>query len=112
MVTEHEVKQRGAEEVTSLMDKKLEATEKRLTAANVELDTCLMNLEEESRRTKCLQTKVEEYEDKEEKTDQEMLKIKEELECKCQEVASTKQAFSITGVDLKETAAALDTLKK
>jgi len=112
MVTEHEVKQRRAEAMTSLLGEKFEAAEERLKAANVELDTNLMSLEEESRRTKCLQAKVEEYENKEEKTDQEMLKFKEELECKCQEVASTKQALSMTEVDLKETAAALETLKK
>merc|ERR1719376_677993 len=71
-----------------------------------------MSLEEESRRTNALQVKVEDYEEKEEKTDQDMLKIKEELECKCQEAASSKQALSMTEVDLKETAAALETLKK
>ena len=38
--------------------------------------------------------------------------MKEELECKCQEVASSKQALSMTEVDLKETSATLETLKK
>merc|ERR1719239_470194 len=55
---------------------------------------------------------VEQCEEKEAKTDQEMRKMKEELECKCQEFTSSKKTLSMTQVDLKETAAALETLKK
>ena len=112
VVTDHEVKQRGTEAVTSLLEENLEAAEEKLNAANVKLDTSLMSLEEESRRRKALQAKVEQHEEKEAKSDQEMRKMKEELECKCQEVASTKQALLMTEVDLKETAAASETLKK
>jgi len=112
VVTDHEVKQRGTEAVTSLLEENLEAAEEKLKAANVKLDTSLMSHEEESRRRKALQAKVEQHEEKEAKSDQEMRKMKEELECKCQEVASTKQALLMTEVDLKETAAASETLKK
>ena len=112
MVTGQEVKQRGAEAVTSLLEEKLEASEERLKVANVKLDTALISLEEESRRKNALQAKVEYYEEKEEKNDEELRKIKVDFEAKCQEVVSSKQALSITEVDLKETVDMVETLKK
>merc|ERR1719222_18747 len=112
MVTGQEVKLRGAVALASLLEEKLEANEERLKVANVELDTTKMRLEEESRRSKALTAKVEQYEDKEEKNDDEIGKIKEDLEAKCQEVAKLKQALSITEVDLKETVDIVENLKK
>ena len=90
----------------------MEATKERLKVANVELDTTKMRLEEESRRSKALQAKVEQCEDKEEKNDDEIGKNKEDLEAKCQEVAKLKQALSITEVDFKEAVDIVETLKK
>jgi len=112
MVTSQEVKQRGAEAVTSLLEEKLEASEERLKVVNVKLDTALISLEEESRRKRVLQAKVEYYEEKEEKNDEDLGKLKEDLEAKCQEVVSSNQALLVTEVDLKETVDLVETLKK
>jgi len=112
MVTGQEVKLRGAEALASLLEEKLEATEARLKVASVELDTTNMTLEEESRRRRALQAKVEQYEDKEEKNVDQMRKIEEDFEAKCQEVAQLKQGLSITEVDLKEAVDIVETLKK
>ena len=90
MVTGQEVKLRGTEALTSLLEEKLQATKERLKVANVELDTTKMRLEEEFRRSKALQAKVEQCEDKEEKNDDEIGKNKEDIEAKCQEVAKLK----------------------
>ena len=89
----------------------MEATEERLKVANVELGTTKMSLEEESRRSKALTAKVEQYEDKEEKNDDEIGKNNEDIEAKCQEVAKLKQALSITEVDLKEAVDIVEALK-
>jgi len=112
MVTGQEVKLRGAEALASLLEEKLEATEARLKVASVELDTTNLTLEEESRRRRALQAKVEQYEDKEEKNVDQMRKIEEDFEAKCQEVAQLKQGLSITEVDLKEAVDIVETLKK
>ena len=112
MVTGQEVKQRGAEALTSLLEEKLEATEEKLKVANLELNNTNLSLEEESRKRRALQAKVEQYEEKEEKNDEEMRKIKEDLEAMCQDVAKSKQTLSITEVELKEALDAVETSKK
>ena len=65
LVTDEEVKKRGAEAMASMLEEKLEVAQEKLRAVKVELDTALMNLEGESRRAQTSQLKVQHYEEKE-----------------------------------------------
>merc|ERR1719394_121651 len=90
MVTNEEVKKRGAEAMASMLEEKLEVAQEKLRAAKVELDTALMDLEGELRRAQTSQLKVQHYEGKEERETNEMCQMKTLFQSKCEEVETLK----------------------
>merc|ERR550534_2168857 len=91
MVTDEEVKKRGAEAIASMLEEKLEVAQEKLRAVKVELNTALMDLEGESRRAQTSQLKVQHYEEKEERDKNEMCQMKTLFESKCEEAATLKE---------------------
>merc|ERR550534_3528970 len=97
MVTDEEVKKRGAEAIASMLEEKLEVAQEKLRAVKVELNTALMDLEGESRRAQTSQLKVQHYEEKEERERNEMCQPKTLFESKCEEAENLKGQLSKHG---------------
>merc|ERR550534_32696 len=97
MVTDEEVKKRGAEAMASMLEEKLEVAQEKLRAVKVELNTALMDLEGESRRAQTSQLKVQHYEEKEERERNEMCQPKTLFESKCEEAENLKGQLSKHG---------------
>ena len=112
LVTDEEVKKRGAEARASMLEEKLEVAQEKLRAVKVELDTALMDLEGESRRAQTSQLKVQHYEEKEEREKNEMCQMKTLFESKCGEAANLKEQLSKYEKELGEASEVVEVLKK
>merc|ERR550534_1255446 len=112
MVTDEEVKKRGAEAMASMLEEKLEVAQEKLRAVKVELNTALMDLEGESRRAQTSQLKVQHYEGKEERERNEMCQPKTLFESKCEEAATLKEQLSKHEMELREASDVVEVLKK
>merc|ERR1719494_241110 len=111
LVTDEEVKKRGAEAMASMLEEKLEVAQEKLRAVKVELDTALMDLEGESRRAQTSQLKVQHYEEKEEREKNEMCQMKTLFESKCEEAATLKEQLSKYELELREASEVVEVLK-
>merc|ERR1711915_429460 len=81
-------------------------------AVKVELNTTLMDLEGESRRAQTYQSKVQHYEEKEERDKNEMCQMKTLFESKCEEAAILKEQLSKYELELREASKVVEVLKK